>query len=771
LLAITECTPEQLPLVERQEPQLLATFVQVPVVEPPPERGRRILTSFVQERTRDRPPMTVAAIDQVERLHRRYATYSAFPGRPLRFVRNMLADRLPHQELTATDITREFSRESGLPLSILEESERLDLERTRAWFAKRVIGQTEPVALVVDMLATIKAVLTRPRKPVASLLFIGPTGVGKTEMAKSLAEYLFGSSTRLTRFDMSEFADPDGVDRLIGGNARGEGQLTARIREQPFSVLLLDEVEKAHPLLFDLLLQVLGEGRLTDKAGRLADFCNSVVIMTSNLGAETAQRGGFGLGQCADATGQARQLFLTAVQEFFRPELFNRIDHIVPFAPLDEATILKIAHRQLELVRQRDGIRYRDLTLDIDPEVAAWLARHGLDIRYGARPLKRTIDRELLAPLGHHLNSYVAQTPLKVRISVREDRLEIQTRADVRDAAGRESQADAESVNELQELRRDLQRLFRCPAALEMDNEIHRLQLLEKRLLRSKRIGPDDARRLSRLASWRELRISFDTLFTDTCALENQALLGLLGQEELDRGALADGLRAARARWEETLLKLYLQRFEKPDDVVIAIFSEQRALLLTLTQAYYRAALTAQGKAELWQFLPAPASPKDEAAPLARRLVTDPAGLWYDTAPVPMRAFDALTKSLRPEVLVDKPMEGVVGLGLVIHATGALPRFVGEGGLHVFRASQANGNCLVDTSERSWHEYTPPSGMDRRGNIGQQERRRTYDFVHETIEDPLLPGKICATVASLPAALAEALKQNLVRNLEDILYS
>src|SRR5262249_9301288 len=161
-----------------------------------------------------------------------------------------------------------------------------DMAEARRWFAGRVIGQPEAVDLIVDLLATVKAGLARPRKPLASLLFIGPTGVGKTEMAKALAEFLFGSRQRLTRFDISEYADPLAVQRLIGGSFAAEGLLTARVREQPFSVVLLDEFEKAHPQLFDLLLQVLGEGRLTDAAGRLADFSNAVVILTSNLGAE-----------------------------------------------------------------------------------------------------------------------------------------------------------------------------------------------------------------------------------------------------------------------------------------------------------------------------------------------------------------------------------------------------------------------------------------------------------------------------------------------------
>src|SRR5262249_14357896 len=155
-----------------------------------------------------------------------------------------------------------------------------------------------------------------------------------------------------------------------------------------------------HPQLFDLLLQVLGEGRLTDAAGRLADFCNSVVIMTSNLGAESYQQGGFGFVRDGQARAEAREHFVRAVQAFVRPELFNRIDRIVPFSPLDEETTLAIAHRQMHLLEGRDGIRYRGVELEATPEVARWLARRAHDLRYGARPLKRAIERELLAPLS-----------------------------------------------------------------------------------------------------------------------------------------------------------------------------------------------------------------------------------------------------------------------------------------------------------------------------------------------------------------------------------
>src|SRR5205814_1508835 len=200
LLCIAECTPEQVPVIEREDPQLVDAFCRLKVEEP-------------------------------------------------------------------------------------------DVKATRDWFAQLVIGQTEAVDFVVDLLATVTAGVTRRNRPIAPLLFIGATGFGKTEMAKALAEFLFGSKNRLTRFDMSEYADPVAVGRLAGSAFAGEGLLTAKVREQPFCVLLLDEFEKAHPSFFDLLLQVLGEARLTDAGGRLADFRNAVIILTSNLGAASYQAG------------------------------------------------------------------------------------------------------------------------------------------------------------------------------------------------------------------------------------------------------------------------------------------------------------------------------------------------------------------------------------------------------------------------------------------------------------------------------------------------
>jgi ATP-dependent Clp protease ATP-binding subunit ClpA len=365
VLAVCECTPEQFTAIERVDPHVLQPFHVLRVLAPAPEKARRILSEVASaERVNQTGPMPIApdGLATVQRLHTRYATYSAMPGRAIRFVRNLVHDqRLAAAGETVAprptsagpaDVYAAFARETGLPLFLLDESVTLDLEASKKWFSDRLIGQSQAVEAVGDLLATVKTTLARPGKPIGSLLLIGPTGVGKTELAKLLAEFFFSDRARLTRFDMSEYASADAVERLIGGGIfggeRGEGLLTAKVREQPFGVILLDEFEKAHPALFDLLLQVLGEGRLTDAAGRVADFSNAFVLMTSNLGAESFQRGGFGLAKPSKSQDTGALHFVEAVRGFFRPEFFNRIDRVIPFAPLSEDHVVSIARRELD---------------------------------------------------------------------------------------------------------------------------------------------------------------------------------------------------------------------------------------------------------------------------------------------------------------------------------------------------------------------------------------------------------------------------------------
>ncbi|WP_330276190.1 ATP-dependent Clp protease ATP-binding subunit [Lentzea sp. NBC_00516] len=309
----------------------------------------------------------------------------------LEAARAALADA---PQVVANDVAEIVSRSTGIPVAQLTEAERHRLLHLEDHLHQRIVGQDEAVEAVADAVRQGRAGLKHPHRPVGSFLFLGPTGVGKTEIARALAEALFGSEDRLIRFDMSEFSQAHAVTRLIGvppGYAGHEeaGQLTGAVRRTPYSVLLLDEIEKAHPDIFNTLLQVLDAGRLTDAGGRTADFTNTVIIMTSNIGADQL----LAAATSGVAAEQLREPLMAAVRRSFRPEFLNRLDEIILFRGLDAAQLRQIASLLLEPTRQR--LREQNITLDVDAQAVDWLAARGYVPEYGARPLRRTIVKEL----------------------------------------------------------------------------------------------------------------------------------------------------------------------------------------------------------------------------------------------------------------------------------------------------------------------------------------------------------------------------------------
>jgi len=285
-----------------------------------------------------------------------------------------------------------------------------------AQIGQRVVGQTEAVALVAQAIRRARAGLADPNRPNGSFLFLGPTGVGKTELSKVLAEQLFDSDQSLIRIDMSEYMEKHAVARLIGappgyiGHEEG-GYLTEQVRRRPYAVILLDEVEKAHPDVFNLLLQVLDEGRLTDSQGRTVDFKNTIVIMTSNLGSELIQQ--LSSSQSED---ELKDRVMEQVKQAFRPEFFNRIDDCVMFKPLTEANIETIAALQIDSLLDR--LSEQHLQLTIDDEVMRNLASAGYDPLYGARPLKRLIQRMLENPLADAILSGEVSASHRVHVEM-----------------------------------------------------------------------------------------------------------------------------------------------------------------------------------------------------------------------------------------------------------------------------------------------------------------------------------------------------------------
>jgi ATP-dependent Clp protease ATP-binding subunit ClpB len=314
--------------------------------------------------------------------------------------------------VTEEDIAEIVAKWTGIPLKNLMESEREKLVRLESEIHKRVVGQDEAVAAVANAIRRARAGIGDRKRPIGSFIFLGPTGVGKTELAKTLAQVLFDTEESIVRLDMSEYGERHTVSRLVGappgyiGFEEG-GQLTEAVRRRPYRVILLDEIEKAHPDVFNLLLQILDDGRLTDGHGRTVNFKNTVIIMTSNIGTELARQGRVDRGE-----------LMGLLRQSFRPEFLNRVDEIVVFNPLSRDDIRKIVDIQLQNLKQ--ALTDENIGLIIDRGVEDVIAMEGFDPDYGARPLKRTIQRLIENPLAELI---LAERPSAVRVEVIEGRI------------------------------------------------------------------------------------------------------------------------------------------------------------------------------------------------------------------------------------------------------------------------------------------------------------------------------------------------------------
>ena len=323
--------------------------------------------------------------------------------------------RRPVAELRAEDIAEVVSRATGIPVSQLTQEERERLMRLEEQLHERVVGQEEAVEAVAEAIRRARAGLSDPNRPIGSFLFLGPTGVGKTELARTLADALFGDEAAMVRIDMSEFQERHTVSRLVGAppgyvGYEEAGQLTEQIRRRPYSVLLLDEIEKAHADVFNILLQILDEGRLTDAQGRTVDFKNTVIIMTSNMGAERIQAHT----RREESFEELKEDMLQIIRHNLRPEFINRIDEIIVFRALTKEQIAQIAGLLLDRTARR--LRAQDIELEFTEEAIELIAEEGFDPEYGARPLRRTIERRVDNELSRMVLSGALEPGDKVRV-------------------------------------------------------------------------------------------------------------------------------------------------------------------------------------------------------------------------------------------------------------------------------------------------------------------------------------------------------------------
>ncbi len=419
LRIIAECTQEELERARRARPSFIKRWTVVRIDEPLPPATIELALAYARKKSLDVHPSAM------KRLVRHLGALErgvAFPGKALRFIDWLAVDgrdadggtpNVPGRTGAPTastspgrsaptvyprDVSAAYARYSGVPLSLLSDDVAASAEDLASMLQARVIGQDAACDACGRVLARFKANLVDPERPLGTLLFVGPTGVGKTELAKQLARTTFGGEERMIRLDMSEYMHSGAVMRLTSARP-GTSSLASRVREQPLSLVLLDEIEKAHPQVFDLLLGILGEGRLTDDTGRFVDFRTTLIVMTSNLGVTDTRPVGFGEPSGGD--------FLRKVRAHFRPELYNRIDHVLAFRALSPHDVERIVDLEIAAVARRSGLVRRKLRLSVTTGARARLAELGYHPTRGARPLRRLVEEQVMTPIA----SKIAEDP------------------------------------------------------------------------------------------------------------------------------------------------------------------------------------------------------------------------------------------------------------------------------------------------------------------------------------------------------------------------
>jgi ATP-dependent Clp protease ATP-binding subunit ClpA len=530
--------------------------------------------------------------------------------------------------------------------------------------------------------------------------------------------------------------------------------------------VLLDEFEKAHPLFFDLLLQILGEGRLTDAGGRVADFTNAIIVMTSNLGATEFSRGSTGFLKDANERKEAMQHFTKAVRQFLRPEIFNRIDRIVPFAPLSRKTVGEIAKLELNKIKKRDRFRYKNLTLNLSDDVLNFLVARGYDARYGARPLKRAIELELLAPLAEELNQHNADDKLVANIELKKESLNV----DVSIATDKKGHRAAvtpkpsglyQVATNCGELRRKLQRLVHSTTLREFHDEVFRLQELEKRILRSKWVSPDDSKRVTRLPKLIEAIEKTKLLAESSAALEDSILPDLYGKAETVRIELRKTLETLSSNLKTLLLELLALKYVDAEKITLGAYSENKNRLWQMVRAYFDVAEKLNLKIpNLVSFT----TDGIKLKPNDIEAFEQSESGWQKDVPREWIMFGRIvTKKeiVNQKDFLSKPQEKVVGVLFEFEGRLAQPRLSQEEGRHVFISQSQTDQVLIHTSEAVSQDYLPPNELKKRGSIAHQTKRRTYDETNNLLKDDFLEDEFDYNTRTFSEKLFELIEERL----------
>ena len=419
LRLIGEATAAELDSCRRLLPAFAALFQVLPV---PPFSMQQAVSALEQLAGTLHQNLKVGydrlVIEQIHRLFARFMPYHSFPGRAAKFTADLFdrVSRAKKAMLCSKDVIDRFTALSGLPELFLRDDLILKHQDVVDELRLSVVGQDRACETAAAVITTFTAGLNDPNRPIGVLLFCGPTGVGKTELARTISEFLFGrgeQKDRLVRLDMSEYSGSGAAERLLGPTDGEPSELIKRLRQQPFAVVLLDEIEKAAAEVFDVLLGVFDEGRLTDAYGRLTTFRSAIIIMTSNLGADRMQP--FGLSRHPGGS------YDSEAAAFFRPEFFNRIDAVVTFDPLGKDAIREIAVMELNRIAKREGLERAGIRLRWSERIVQMICDEGFDARYGARPLQRTIETRIVTPLARHLVAHPGLSSATLRLDLADD--------------------------------------------------------------------------------------------------------------------------------------------------------------------------------------------------------------------------------------------------------------------------------------------------------------------------------------------------------------
>ncbi|MEM7181110.1 MAG: AAA family ATPase [Spirochaetota bacterium] len=425
LQLLGEMTQEEYEKASYLLPAFMDLFETIHIPEMTEKEVFRVLVAYQQElKNNHRIQFAKEAIETSYHLSKKYIHNESFPGKILRFLSSCAGKKIREidKNIQLADIYAGFQMLTGLPEILFNDHILLKKSDLQEYFAGKIIGQESAVEEVSSVVHVFKTGMNDPRKPIASILFSGPTGVGKTALAKALSDYFFGNGqirNPLFRLDMSEFQDPFQITRLIGNDPRVPSPLIQHVRSNHFSVILLDEIEKADVSFFDVLMTILDEGIFTDSLGREVNFKSSIIIMTSNLGSEKQTIAGFGK-QTID--------YAAPIHKFFRPEFVNRIDKITLFNNLDQSSIGKITNLELQQVAGREGLQKRDILLEFSQGLQEWLAKNAYHPSYGARPLKRFIERTIITAIGKYLLQFPKLRNAILSIDRAEEEITISTK-------------------------------------------------------------------------------------------------------------------------------------------------------------------------------------------------------------------------------------------------------------------------------------------------------------------------------------------------------